>query len=330
MLLRVVAQIVFMRDNGVTADCLNIVDGSAEADCLHDGRRASLEAMRRVSIGDVVLEHVEDHLAAALEGLRFCQPVLLAVEHADAGRAVELVAGEAVEIDVQRLHVHRQMHRALAAIDKDRNVTGMRDLGNPVHRHDRTQHVRHMGDGDKPSALRQCRLELFKPQTAIVLDRHPNELDAHALAQEMPGHDVRVVLHLRDDNLVAFFQMVHRPAIGDGVDRLGRALGENDLLHAFGIDERAHLLARRLIGFRCGIGQIMQAAMHIGIFVGIGVCHRVNNGLRLLRRGAVVEIDQRLAIHFARENREVGADGLDVEGKGHFGRLSHALPAIAR
>jgi hypothetical protein len=43
---------------------------------------------------DRVLAHRADHLAAALVGRKPVEPLLLAVEHADAGRPVDLVAGE--------------------------------------------------------------------------------------------------------------------------------------------------------------------------------------------------------------------------------------------
>ena len=60
----------------------------------------------------------------------------------------------------------------------------------------------------------------------------------------------------------------------------------------------------------------MQAAMDVGVFVRIGMLDGVEHRLRLLRRRAVVEIDQRLAVDFARQDREVAADRLDVVGGG--------------
>ena len=59
----------------------------------------------------------------------------------------------------------------------------------------------------------------------------------------------------------------------------------------------------------------MQAAMHVGVFEAVGVIHRLEDGARLLRRGAVVEIDERTAVHLAKEDREVGANKLDVVGR---------------
>ena len=55
--------------------------------------------------------------------------------------------------------------------------------------------------------------------------------------------------------------------IGDEVDRLGGVAGEDDLLGAAGVEEAAHLLARVLVGLGRGIGEIVQAAMDVGVFV---------------------------------------------------------------
>ncbi|MNU03747.1 hypothetical protein D3C72_2478840 [compost metagenome] len=75
-----------------------------------------------------------------------------------------------------------------------------------------------------------------------------------------------MMLHDRQHDLVALADMRHAPAIGHGVDRLGRRFGEDHFVHRSGIEEAAHLLARRLISIRRRIGKEMQAAMHIGIF----------------------------------------------------------------
>ena len=45
----------------------------------------------------------------------------LAVEHADAGRAVDLVAGEGVEVAVELLHVDVQVRHGLRAVDQRRS-----------------------------------------------------------------------------------------------------------------------------------------------------------------------------------------------------------------
>ncbi len=57
----------------------------------------------------------------------------------------------------------------------------------------------------------------------------------------------------------------------------------------------------------------MQAAVHVGVLLGIGLVEAVEHGLRLLRRGGVVEIDQRLAVDLHRQRGEVRADAVDVK-----------------
>src|SRR5262245_21164813 len=61
------------------------------------------------------------------------------------------------------------------------------------------------------------------------------------------------------------------------------------------------------------IAEIVQTAMNIGVFAAIGALDGVEHGARLLRRGAIVEIDELLAVHLAGENGEIGADRSDVD-----------------
>src|SRR5262245_5683463 len=61
------------------------------------------------------------------------------------------------------------------------------------------------------------------------------------------------------------------------------------------------------------IAEIMQAAMDIGVFAALGARDRIEHGARLLRRGAIIEIDELLAVHLAGENGKIGADRRDVE-----------------
>ena len=86
----------------LAADLHHVVQRRAEPDRLHDRRRAGLEAVRRLAIGDAVDGHALDHRAAAQEWRQLVEQRLFSVEHADAARPVELVAGHGVEIAVER------------------------------------------------------------------------------------------------------------------------------------------------------------------------------------------------------------------------------------
>ena len=48
-------------------------------------------------------------------------------EHADAGRAEDLVAGEGVEIGAEGLHVDADVRHALRAVDEDQRAVGVRE-----------------------------------------------------------------------------------------------------------------------------------------------------------------------------------------------------------
>ncbi len=124
-----------------------------------------------------------------------------------------------------------------------------------------------------------------------------------------------MVLHHREHDLVAGFDLRSKEARRDKIDRLGAALGEDDLLGGACVQEALNRRTRVLVALRRQRRQIMHAAMHIGIFVAGEFAHGVQHGARLLRRGGIVEIDQRPAIDFATEDFEIAARGMDVEGR---------------
>ena len=103
--------------------------------------------------------------------------------------------------------------------------------------------------------------------------------------------------------------------VRDEIDRFRAALGEDDLIRRGGVEEAPDRLTRLLVK-RCRFRrEEMRAAMDIGVSRGIGVVYRVEHDARLLRRGAVVEIDERLAIHLARQDREFRAQRGDIEAR---------------
>ena len=100
-----------------------------------------------------------------------------------------------------------------------------------LHRHDRAQRIRHVGERDHLGARRQQLFEFVEQEIAVVVDRRPLDHRAMALAQKMPRHDVGVMLHDREHDLVARrLDLVAPERIGDEIDRLGGVAGENDFL----------------------------------------------------------------------------------------------------
>ncbi len=126
------------------------------------------------------------------------------------------------------------------------------------------------------------------------------------------------MLHHAQHDLVARLEARRRPGVADEVDPHRRAGGEDDLVLVARAEEALHRAAHRLVLLGRDARQVVQSAVHVGVFHRIGLGDRVDHRLRLLRRGAVVEIDQRPAVHLARQDRKVAAHRLDV--------VAHALP----
>ena len=69
---------------------------------------------------------------------------------------------------------------------------------------------------------------------------------ALTLAQEMPRHDVGVMLHDRKYDFIAGLDALAAESIGDEIDGLGGIASEDDLFLTPGIEEAGNLLARAL------------------------------------------------------------------------------------
>ena len=86
-----------------------------------------------------------------------------------------------------------------------------------------------MGHGD------QLRLALHQVgegrhvETVVVGQGNVGELRAPLRGQELPGDEVRVVLHHAEDDQVPLADIAAAPGLGDEVDRLGRVADEDAL-----------------------------------------------------------------------------------------------------
>ena len=122
-----------------------------------------------------------------------------------------------------------------------------------------------MGHCDKFSPVVEQTLIFIHDQLAVMVDRNHPQLGADLLAQHLPGHDVGMMLHRRDDDLVAGLEKRPAVTLRHQIDRLGGAAHEDNLLIRPSIDEAAQFAARRLVGRRGALAQMVHAAVDIGI-----------------------------------------------------------------
>ena len=169
-------------------------------------------------------------------------------------------------------------------------------------------------------SIAQRAFECVERKGAVVAHVNPAQNRVLAFTMEVPRHDVGVMLHHAQHNLVACADVLKTKAGCDEIDRLRRRSGEDDLLVRGGVDEPSHCFSSRLIRLGRRIREIVQSAMDVRVLVLVSVRQAVYDLLRLLSRGRVVQIDKRLSIRALGEDREIRPyrfDIVSVEGRLH-------------
>ena len=292
---------------------VQVVHRRAEPDRLRDVRRACLELVRDLVVGGVVDPDLEDHLTAAEERRHRLQQLRARPQSAGAGWAKHLVPAERQEVRVHLRHVRDQVRYALRAVDQDERAGRVRGVGHPADGIDRAEDVGHLRHADDlgPVEHPRHRLEI---EEAVVGDGPRHDLRTGRLRHQLPRDQVGVVLHLGDDDLVARLQVRAPPRVRDQVERLRRRAREHDLALPGRTDERGDLRARAFVQLSRLFGQRVHAAVHVRVVMLVEVDEAVDHAPRLLRRGRVVQPDERLvAVHAALEDREVLANDLGIE-----------------
>ena len=97
-------------------------------------------------------------------------------------------------------------------------------------------------------------------------------------------------------------------AAGHQVDAFGGAAHEDQLVLGAGVEEALGLGARLFVGRRGALAQLVHAAMDVGAIHLVELADGVDHRERLLRRGGVIQIHQRLAVDALLQDREILPD----------------------
>src|SRR5258706_677968 len=235
------------------------------------------------------------------------------------------MAREGVEVATQRAHVHLQMRHRLGAVEKHWNAARMRQSDNFFDRNDRAQGIGNVGDRDDLSFVIEQAAIFVNDNLAVVVNRNDTELGTDLLAKDLPGHDVRVMFHRRDDDFIAGLKKTPAVTLRDQIDRFGGAAHKDDFFFGSGVEEPANLGARRFVGRSGLLAQEVHTAGNIGILRAVVTAHRIDYRLRLLTCRPVVQIDQRFAMYLLLENRKIGANSRHIESN-----LSHGFIVLLR
>ena len=196
----------------------------------------------------------------------------------------------------------------------------MRKTDDLVDRVDRSERIRHVHHRYESRSVAEQLLVRVKIQLATVADRDDAQPRALFLTEKLPRHDIRVVLQRRDDNFVAGADVRAPVGLGHEIDCLRGAPHEHDLPRLSRIEEPPNDVARCLIRVSRTLAEPVHAAMDVPVVLGVVPHQAIDDRLRLLSRGGIVQIHERLAVDPLPEDGEVLTDRGHVEGRGALRR----------
>jgi hypothetical protein len=129
------------------------------------------------------------------------------------------VAGKGVKVDVEVAHVGGVMRDPLRAVGHDNRAALVREPREQLTSLIVPSELLQVHDGDDlhPPAAQDL-LVLLDQQLPAVVHRDDAKLRARLLTDDLPGHDVRVMLHRGDDDFVAALQISPTVRRRDQVD----------------------------------------------------------------------------------------------------------------
>jgi hypothetical protein len=259
--------------------------------------------------------YLADHVAAAHEGGHGVQDLAAAPQHARFPSAQAFYGRRRRhEVDVELLHVRPACAgRLWHASSRTSAPTLCAACVISLTGFERAEHVRRSREAEQLCLVGQQFGQVVQDERPVVGHAHEIELDVLLGRQNLPRHKVRVVLHLGEQHAVALLQMGAAPTIRYQVDRLGRVARPNNFLRAACADEVGNPRSRALVCCRGFFAQRVHATMDVRVGLAVIAVHGIQYLDRLLRRRRAIQIHQPLALDLPVQNREVGADALDVE-----------------
>ncbi|OEI67394.1 hypothetical protein Cus16_2994 [Curtobacterium sp. ER1/6] len=317
-------ELLLVGTDPLRADRLQVPDGLGECHGLGHRLRARLEALGSGHELGRLHRHGGDHRPARAERGQRVEELAPTPEHADAARSEHLVPGERGEVDAELLHVERTVRRRLAGVEHDEGAVLVRGGDDLRHGRDHAGDVRHVREGDDPGPVGDARGRVVGGPRAVVGDRHPAERRTGQGRELLPRDEVRVVLGLGDEYLVARADAeplgggsTATPAgVGDAVrhevEGVGGVRRPDDLRRRRRPDEAGDRGARVLVGVGAERRERVRATVHGRVVVleepSLGVEHLP----RSLGRRPGVEVGERTPVHLLLEDREVPLDRGDL------------------
>ena len=282
----------------VHADRLEIPHGFGERDRLRYRLRAGLETMRRRQELGGLERDAGDGRPAGAGGRQHIEQLFAAVEHADAVRPEHLVRRERGEVDAHRPEIGRTMRHRLARVEHDPGAACVRERHDIGDRCEVPRDVRDLGDRHDARSVAEFGGEVVGRPQPVLVDPHGAQPRARLGRETLPWDEVRVVLGLGDDDLVAGFERERASgcpaqprarigdAEGDHVDGVGGVLSPHDLAlartHESGDGGAGVLEERRRVAHGCTRAAVHGSEVVLEVLA-LGVEHLARSAARWRR-----------------------------------------------
>ena len=253
------------------------------------------------------------HLSTTLIGGHGIAPLLFTIQHTYAGRSVHLVCREYVEIGIEALHIDSKVGNALRTVYLDGNVVGVSISNSLFYGVDCAQYIRCMHYADQSRTLGKEVAKCLHVQLAALIDGDDTQFYIFTTLQQLPRNNVGVVLHRGNNHLVAIVQKCFAKGVCHKVYRLGSTACEDYLVAVLCIDKALYSFAGILVCIGSLLAQRVHTAVHIGVYATVAIGNAIDDTLRVLRCGSVVEVYEGLAVYLSTEYGELCAYGSYIQ-----------------
>ena len=286
----------------------NIIKRTGQSGCCDIIRRTGFELERKVVERSLFERYIPNHFASTHIRRKPIKPGFLTIKHSDTRWSVNLMPAKGKEIAVYRLYIDRKMRCALCPVNQNRNIMSMSNLNNPFYRIYCTQHIAYMRYAHHTGMFIEHLFKFIETKFTFVRDRYNTQTNTFACLNQLPADDIRMMLHLTDDHLVALIQKSVAKSCSHEIDALCRTPGENNFGSTPCIQETTYGLPGRFVQLSSLLGQEMYTTVHIGIHIVIFLSHSLDHLTWFLSRSTIIQIYQRTTVYLAFQNREITPD----------------------
>ncbi len=208
------------------------------------------------------------------------------------------------------------MRNALRGVHQHQRTRRMSLLHDLRHGIDRSQHIRDRRDRHQARPFVEQIVERIEDQESVVGNRYEPNLTPRAFCQLLPGHDVRMVFHFRQNDFVLGPHEAIAPTAGNQVDRGGGTGREDHFVPMRRLNESTNRLPRFFVQIGALLAEPVNPAMHVGVVPFVGFHQGIDHLAGTLSRGRVVKVHQRLVpMEHRRQDREIRTVHQRIEGQ---------------